>query len=318
MRHILTAARNHSFFLKILRPSLAVAVWMLCSIALILCNGFILKTFKFKFPLYLTFVQSAAISICLKVLYALSARSNPYKGGIMTMYRTHIAPIAAMFACSILLRNLVYLYLSIAAMQMIAACAPVLVYMVSCALGAEKLTRPLTMSVIGVCIGVVTASSGPINIVWQGVALQVVAIVIEAFRSLRLKEVVSCNDNNKVDSIDVLYLLMPTTAAMLYIPAAVVDFESVLQYTIVNTAAIHAFLLLNVLLAGALNLASIHMLSNVSVLTASLSGVLKDCLIVGYSVYRGDETFTALNIAGWAMSAGCLCWYALLRNRTPA
>jgi hypothetical protein len=280
---------------------------------MIYANKWILKSFKFRHPIYLTFAQTIGISAALAGHGYLTGRRNPADVLDRDTYLCYVIPVAAMFTISIVLRNFVYLFLSVAAMQLLASAAPVIVFLVTCVTGHEKLTPRLTVAICMVCVGVILASTGEVRVAWQGVFLQIVAMVLEGFRAVRLKTFMKASGAS-LDSLDMLQLLSPVSAALLYVPAALIDFQDVWEYTKTEGWAIHAALACNVAVAFALNFAALRMLREVSVLTTSLSGVAKDCAIIWTSLALGDGAFTTTNVVGWMMSVIGLCWYAFIRN----
>jgi Triose-phosphate Transporter family len=173
----------------------------------------------------------------------------------------------------------------------------------------------LTLAVAMVCFGLALASTGEVRVAWQGVILQLTAMVLEGFRAVRLKTLIKASGAS-IDSLGMLQLLSPVSAALLYVPAALVDFQNVWEYTKAHGWAVHAALACNTAVAFALNLAALHMLREVAVLTASLAGVFKDCLIIWTSLALGDGNFTVTNAAGWLTSVVGLCWYAFIRSKT--
>jgi hypothetical protein len=302
-------------FPQYLRPFLALALWMSCSISLIFLNSFILTTFQFHFPIYLTFVQSLGISLFLFVYYKLSSRENPYNSVNRGMYQLYLVPISAMFSLSIVLRNFVYLFMSVAVMQMLAAASPVIIFTTGVALGVEQFAFKLVLAICGVCAGLIIAVSGPIVVTANGVCLQLAATVLEGIRCFRLKEFF--RHNVRYDSLDVLFLVMPVTASFLYIPASLIDLVHVYDYTMSEGFAVHVLIFVNILCAGALNFSSLFLLKEVSVLSASLAGVFKDCIIVAISLMRGDDEFTSFTLIGWGVSTASMYCYIFLRNSHP-
>jgi hypothetical protein len=197
-------------------------------------------------------------------------------------------------------------------MQLIASAAPAVVYIVACIFQLESMNGRLVASVLTVCIGVALAVDGPIMAAWQGIALQVFSMVLDAFRAVHLKRLLSMS-SGRLDSLDILYLTTPLSAVLLYIPASFLEFHKVFVYTKAEGPSIYGLLLGNALNAGALNFTSVWMLREVSVLTTSLSAVVKDCIIIGFSLAAGDEDLSTINIIGWLLSASGIAAYAVIR-----
>jgi hypothetical protein len=223
-------------------------------------------------------------------------------------------PIAFMSSFTIVLRNFIYFYLPVASMQLVASAAPVVVYIIAVVSGMEAYNTDIVLSVCCVCAGVSIAVYSPASGRWQGIAMQIIAMTTDAVRGVHLKRFLNISEAS-YGTLDVLYLMAPASAILLYIPASCLEFGGVLQYTNNNGYVIHVFLLFNALLAGLLNLASIWMLKEVSVLTSSLSAVSKDILIIVCSLFLGDGHMSMTNCVGWATSVVGLIWYAFIRSK---
>lgn len=297
------------------RAVTAVASWMACSTSLIFFNRLILKQLAFQYPIFLTFAQVTMISLSLFLWYSVVQKNatSPYRS-ISRQYVVYMLPIAFMSSFTIVLRNFIYFYLSVATMQLVASAAPVVVYAIAVVSGMESYNSDIVISVCCVCAGVSIAVYSPVSGRWQGIAMQIIAMTTDAVRGVHLKRFLNISEAS-YGALDVLYLMAPASAILLYIPASSLEFGGVLEYTDNNGYVVHAFILLNALLAGLLNLASIWMLKEVSVLTSSLSAVTKDILIIVCSLILGDGHMSLTNGLGWATSVVGLFWYAYIRSR---
>jgi hypothetical protein len=85
-----------------------------------------------------------------------------------------------------------------------------------------------------------------------------------------------------LDSLSLLYYTAPPSAAMIF--AGFVAFEAPVFYFEVFTPALTTMLLLNGLLAFSLNIAVIYLVSSTSAMVMSISGPIKDIMIVMISV----------------------------------
>lgn len=297
---------------------IAVALWMSLSSGMVFYNKWLLFELGFGHPVFLTWLQMSSISCGLLVYYK-SSRSaiSPYDTISQSAFWRLAAPIGTMSTLSIVLRNYVFLHLSVASMQILAASAPVIVYGVSCLRGIDRLRLDTASAVVVCCLGVALASAGALQVSGTGVALQLIAILIEAFRATQMKMLL-LDTEFALDSMACLYIVAPFSAVLLFAPAFVGDFESVIQNVSGGGAFIYAVLLGNALVAGALNISAFHLLRTVSVLTASLSGIAKDCVIVVSAAFAGQKQLTPIAMFGWALSTVSLCWYSFLQSAAAA
>ena len=70
-------------------------------------------------------------------------------------------------------------------------------------------------------------------------------------------------------------------------------------------------LLLNAAMAFCLNVAVVLLIGKTSSLVLTLSGVLKDILLVGLSVFVGGATVTLLQVLGYSVALAGLIYYKL-------
>jgi hypothetical protein len=281
-------------------------------------NKWLLFELGFGHPVFLTWLQMSSISCGLLVYYrASNSGISPYDTISRRAYWRLAAPIGTMSTVSIVLRNYVFLHLSVASMQILAASAPAVVYGVSCLRGVERLRLYTASAVVVCCVGVAVASAGALRVSGMGVALQMLAILIEAFRATQMKMLL-LDTESALDSMACLYIVAPFSAVLLFAPAFVGDFESVVQYVSGAGPFVLAVLLGNALVAGALNLSAFHLLRTVSVLTASLVGIGKDCAIVISAAVAGQKELTPVAMFGWALSTVSICWYSFLRSADAA
>jgi drug/metabolite transporter (DMT)-like permease len=92
------------------------------------------------------------------------------------VYLQQIVPIAALFSITLVCGNLSYLYLSVSFVQMLKACTPICVLLLSILMGLEQPNKVQLVLVGGLSLGVVVSTSGEQNFNSTGFAYKIVSI----------------------------------------------------------------------------------------------------------------------------------------------
>lgn len=129
------------------------------------------------------------------------------------LYLRALVPIGLLYSASLVCSNLVYLYLSVAFIQMLKAAAPVAVLFIGWAWGVENPSLSRLLNVLLIVLGVALASVGEIHFSWAGFIFQVGGIVFESMRLLLIQILLS-EDGQKMNPLVSLYYYAPVCALM--------------------------------------------------------------------------------------------------------
>ena len=279
--------------------------WISLSCVMILLNKAILSTMGLHYPLFLTswhmFLTAIVTRIMSKVPYT-SGMLPAVADGRVThkIFIEKIVPIGMLFAFSLALGNQAYLYLSVSFIQMIKAFTPVAVLVAASALGTENPSLLQLAIVALISLGVSITAVGELQFNTLGFAFQIGGIVAEACRLVMqdklLKEL-------KLDSLSALYYITPVsfcTIAMgfFFFESADFPWEKVSPFT----GSMAPTLLLNGVAAFALNVAIVLLISNTSALVLSLGGIVKDILLVFFSVIVFGAPVSTVQFFGYSIS----------------
>ena len=183
------------------------------------------------------------------------------------------------FASGLVLGNMAYKYISLAYIQMIKAFTPVPLLMLSFAAGREKPSFVQLAIVLVVSAGVTLSSFGELQFSSVGFTIQLTAVLTDCFRMIILDMMLK---DLQLDSLSLLYYSAPASAVMIFI--GFVIFESSSLDMQIFTPTLTTMLFLNGLLAFSLNIAVIYLVSNTSAMVISISGPIKDIMLVMISV----------------------------------
>ena len=286
--------------------------WMACSIAIILFNKLVLFRYGFNFPMALTLFHCAANSVVLFVLFeCVQILPSPYRQQNAAAVLASVAPIAALFAVSTILRNYAFLYLPVSTIQLLSSGSPVINYALACAtrLDVFRPRRALTVAVIAA--GCAWATSGSIATLaftsYAGLVFQVCGLLVEACRGVLLKKAMV--QSATPSSLGLLYMVAPVAFAMLVVPAASTELREAVAFVATRGSTFQMLLGINIVMAVCLNLSSYFFVKTCAVTTTSIAALVKDgVLILGSCAVHPDKA-TGPVIAGYGVTlVGILCY----------
>jgi len=275
--------------------------WISLSTVLILLNKHILSTAGFNFPVTLVLMHMSFCSLCALIWKLCGWITVPHLGG-PTVYCVRFVPVGLFFAASLSLGNAAYLFISVAFVQMLKASTPVATLLVSLCLGLERPSCRLGLYIMLVSCGIIASCVAQVNPSVPGVLLQLGAISCEAIK-LCLVNILLISRGLKLSPVASLYFIAPVcTVALLPVWAA---FEA----TRLNARGVEAFaavgigiFALNLCLAFVLNIATMALIQNTSALTLNVAGVIKDLILIGYSVVVSGAMVSATQYSGYFLA----------------
>lgn len=214
----------------------------------------------------------------------------------------------AFFSASLICSNQAYLYLSVAFIQMLKAVTPVAVLIASWILAVEEPNLRKLGNVSAIVIGVVIASYGEIEFRMIGFIFQAFGIAFEATRLVMVQRLLSGSEF-KMDPLVSLYYFAPVCAVFNGLICAFVEGPRLSLAAIQDVG--YLMLILNAATALCLNIAVVFLIGKTSSLVLTLSGVLKDILLVGASILIWGTNVAPLQFFGYSVALGGLVYYKL-------
>lgn len=244
------------------------------------------------------------------------------------VYLRAIVPIGLLYSASLVCSNMVYLYLSVAFIQMLKSAAPVAVLLTAWAWGVEKPSMNRFANVSVIVAGVALASLGEINFSMVGFLFQVGGIVFEAMRLIMI-QVLLAGDGQKMDPLVSLYYYAPVCAVMNIFIAGAAEAHKFDFADVARTG--YGILLLNAMVAFMLNVSSVFLVSGMvstrqqvmrymltraqigktSGLVMTLTGILKNIMLVIVSVMIWNTSISFLQFVGYGIALAGLVYYSL-------
>ncbi|TLS26938.1 hypothetical protein PpBr36_04510 [Pyricularia pennisetigena] len=295
-----------------LHPALYIASWIFFSNSTILFNKWILDNKETPFTVILTcwhmIFSTVATQVLARTTTMLDGRKEVKMSG--RIYLRSVVPIGLLYSGSLVCSNMVYMYLSVSFIQMLKAAAPVAVLLCSWAWRLKEPSAKTFANVSVIVFGVMIASLGEISFSWLGVIYQLGGIVFEALR-LTMIEVMLAGDSEqkKMDPLVSLYYYAPVCAVTNIFVALVVEAKTFQIEDLINVGIV--MLVLNALVAFMLNVASVMLIGKTSSLVLTLSGILKNILLIVVAVLFYAEKVTFIQFVGYSIALAALTYYSL-------
>lgn len=291
-------------------PAVYIATWITLSSSTIVFNKYILDTAKFHFPIFLTTWHLVFATVMTQFLARFTTILDSRKKVPMTgrVYLRAIVPIGIFFSLSLICGNQAYLHLSVAFIQMLKATMPVAVLITTAVLGVAPLNMKTLGNVSFIVIGVVIASMGEIQFVMTGFLFQVAGIAFEAVRLVMVQRLLSSADF-KMDPLVSLYYFAPACACMNGFVCLFAELPTLTMDDIYRVGGLTLFA--NALVAFLLNVSVVFLIGKTSSLVLTLSGVLKDILLVFASMFLFKDPVSLLQAFGYTIALGGLIYYKL-------
>ncbi|PSK56781.1 hypothetical protein B9Z65_6405 [Elsinoe australis] len=290
-----------------LHPAFYIAAWIGLSSSVILFNKWILDTAGFHYPIVLTTWHLGFATLMTQILARFTTVLDSRKKVPMTgrIYLRAIVPIGVMFSLSLICGNLTYLYLSVSFIQMLKALA---VLMATWAMGLAPPNMKTLGNVSFIVLGVIIASVGEIKFVLIGFCFQIAGIIFEAIRLTMVQRLLSSAEF-KMDPLVSLYYFAPACAVMNGATALLFEVPK-MSWTDVEKVG-YFNLSANAFVAFALNVSVVFLIGKTSSLVLTLSGVLKDILLVLASMLIFRDPVSPLQFFGYSIALGGLVYYKL-------
>ncbi|KAF4461227.1 triose phosphate 3-phosphoglycerate phosphate translocator [Fusarium albosuccineum] len=293
-----------------LHASVYILTWIFFSNLTIIFNKWLIDTAGFRYPIILTtwhlFFATVATQLLARTTTLLDSRhALPLS---RRLYIRTILPIGILYSSSLVFSNIVYLYLSVAFIQMLKSTGPVCVLIASWIWGVAQPNKTTFANIMLIVFGVGLASLGEIEFSWLGFIFQLCGTISEAVRVVMIQVMLSA-EGLRMDPLVGLYYYAPVCTIMnifvvFFTEAPKFQWEHVVK-------AGYGMLFLNAFLAFILNIVSVFLIGKTSGLVMTLSGILKSILLVAASVLIWQTHITPLQTIGYSVALMGLVLYSV-------
>ncbi|QKX54341.1 uncharacterized protein TRUGW13939_01427, partial [Talaromyces rugulosus] len=291
-----------------LHPAFFIVTWITLSSGVIIFNKWILHTAGFAFPLFLTTWHLVFGTVMTQLMARYTTMLDSRHNVPMTRAVRAIVPIGAFFSLSLICGNLAYLHLSVSFIQMLKATNSVATLIATWVLGVAPVRLDVLAKVSIIVVGVIIASIGEIQFSIIGFLYQFGATVFESVRLVMVQRLLSSAEF-KMDPLVSLYYFAPACMAMNIAAALVVEIPKMTMADVYQIG--FGTLLANASVAFALNVAVVFLIGKTSALVMTLSGVLKDILLVVASLIIFRDPVTMTQVFGYGIALMGLIYYRL-------
>lgn len=272
----------------------------------------LLTTWQFHYPFLLMVLHMSISTVFTQILVRTSSLLPGVTEGRVSIrdYLFRIVPMASFNAIGLVLGNSAYKWISLSYIQMIKACTPIPLLILSIIVGSEKRSLALFVIVCTVSFGIILSSVGELHFSLIGFIIQFTAIISDSFRMIIMELFMK---DLKLDTLSLLYYSAPTTVVLISIGFYFIE-STTFDYTILYDPQFCFVIFFNCCLAFTLNIAAIHLLSSTSAMVIGISGPLKDMMLVFISFVMFKDPITSIQLLGFSISLVGLYLYRAYKN----
>jgi solute carrier family 35, member C2 len=295
------------------------------------------KQYHFPFPLLagsaFDVIQAILASIGLVLIMKdLRAPIKIYKSITRKKYLTTIVPCAIASTLDIALSNSSLKHISLSMYTMVKSSAPIFVMLSSFIFGLEKPNLQLILIITIIAFGTVLTVRDEFKFNLYGVLLCFAAALSSGIRWSLTQIIIEYNLSHGLQEdpqqrdmttgpVHTIFFLSPIIAIVLGILSLIFDgFNSIIQSDHFNNSislGITATLfMIGGIITFILILAEYKVVEDTSVLTFSISGIIKELVIIGLSVAIFKDNLTLINYVGAGLSIFGILLYHYHRTRS--
>ncbi|OAQ87667.1 triose-phosphate transporter [Purpureocillium lilacinum] len=277
--------------------------WIFLSNLTILLNKWLIDTAGFRYPILLACWHFIFTSVTIHILARTTTLLDSRHSLHITprIYARTIIPIGVCFSLSLICSNVVYLYLSVAFIQMLNAANPVAVLAVSWIWGVADPSTSTLLNMLLIVAGAAIASFGEIQFSTIGFVFQAGGIIFGAIRLVMIQVLVS-RKGMRMDPLVGLYYFGPACAIMTLAAALFIEVHQFRMSHLIDAGV--GMLVLNAAVAFLLNVTTVYLVGRTSGLVMALTGIFKNILLIAVSVVIWNTKITLLQAVGYSLALG--------------
>lgn len=220
-------------------------------------------------------------------------------------------PIGSCFAVMLFGSNQAYMYCSVTFLQFMKEGNVMLVFLISCALGLQRINRLRFAVIIWVIIGSTLAVSGEMHFSTLGCAYQAISQIAECTRMVMGEIILS---GKKLDPLTYTYFLAPICLVVLAFATAVQWNSTILP----DFIKWWPLLFVNALVAFVLNVLVASVIKECSAVGFVLTGLTKDIAIVVCSCIFFGEPVTRQQAGAFGVTLAGVGFWSYMKVRPRA
>ncbi|XP_023731561.1 UDP-URONIC ACID TRANSPORTER 1 [Lactuca sativa] len=295
--------------------SLLIFLWYSSNIGVLLLNKFLLSSYGFRFPIFLTMCHMSASGI-LSYISIVFLKVVPFQKIKSRSQFLRIATLSVVFCGSVVGGNISLRFLPVSFNQAIGATTPFFTALFAYMMTFKREAWITYGALVPVVTGVVIASGGEPSFQLYGFIMCISATAARAFKSV-LQGILLSSEGEKLNSMNLLLYMSPMAVVFL-LPTALLMEPDVLDATIALGLK-HRFMWLllsvNSTMAYAANLTNFLVTKHTSALTLQVLGNAKGAVAVVISILIFRNPVTPLGIAGYSLTVMGVIAYGEAKRR---
>lgn len=272
-------------------------------------NKFLMQ--RFPYPLELTGMHMSCSWVLSLLLYTACPRLFPamarMEGRKLELLK-YFVPLGLFFAIALYASNKAYLYCGVAFLQFMKESNVVLIFLLSCAAGLQRMDRVKAFIVMWVLAGSTLCVDGEVNFVLIGFLVQGASQLAECCKNV-LGEFIMSGTDFKLDPLSYTMFMAPVALCFLLVGIAFTWEDKILSAAQENWH----YLVPNALLAYCLNVTIAAVLKNCSAMGFILAGMVKDIVIVVVSAILFGDVITRGQYTGFTVALGGVSAWSMLK-----
>lgn len=298
-------------------------LYICTSSGLIAFNKFLMHPERFPYAVALVLMHATFCSVLTGILFLVfpslfpSLRCEDKSKRVSVDWNLFLKgtlPVSLLFTAQLVLSNTAYLHASVAFIQMMKEANLVLVYTLSLLVALEKFKWMHLYVLLFVLAATALTIHGEMNFSMTGFVIQGLGQIFECLRIV-LQALLLTAAGRKLDALSYVLLVMPLCFFFLGGSLFVIHFWPNDHFhipTMTDISAWWPYLLLNSLVAFALNVVVALFIKHSEAVSFILAGILKDAMIVCIGAFVLREMISVLQIVGFSMQiVGILIWSAM-------
>jgi len=321
-RRLVMAASAHSA-----RSAVVIACWYAANIGVLLLNKYILSVYGFRFPVFMTLCHMCMCSVLSATAREIDLVPKQYIRSRKQFAK--VAILAVTFALSVLGGNVSLRYIPVSFNQALGATTPFFTAIFAYALLKKKESTATYMTLVPVVAGITIATWGEPSFNFIGFVACLVGVCCRALKSVlqgwlltpageKEAEKASNSNENKLDSMSLLYYMAPVAVVTLGVCTFIMEPEAISAFyeaTELNPNFI-VILLSNCFIAYLVNLTNFLVTAHVGALSLQVLGNAKGvvCTVVSIMLFRNPITFRS--VTGYTITMIGVWLYSSSKRRS--
>lgn len=284
-----------------MRTSVAVVSWYASNVGVMLLNKYVLSSYNFKKPVFLTLCHMISCSLFANMTVALG--TMPKKDVKTCRQGAKIAVLALVFCLSVVLGNVSLRFMPVSFNQAVGATSPFVTAVLSCLILGSKETARTYMALVPIVVGTMIASGFEPSFHFWGFLACICSSVFRGLKSI-IQSVLLSSSADKLDSLNLLRYMAPIACLMLLPGVLILEgnaFDQAQAIAARYPSFYYAFFL-NSFLAFFVNLTNLLVTSYTNALTLTVLGQGKCVLAVVVSILLFGNPISSVALSGYAMT----------------